>query len=49
MEKKKVVTIAGKSGDVKEVDNKTIAQTTKGGIRVAHIPQVVSSKSNEIY
>jgi len=39
MEKKKVV-IA--SGDTKTIDNKTIAQTTKGA-RVAHIPQVVSS------
>lgn len=42
LEKKKVIT-ARKSGDVKGVDNKTIAQTTKGGTRVAHVPQVVSS------
>ncbi|TGZ46835.1 RNA exonuclease 1-like protein [Temnothorax longispinosus] len=41
MEKKKVIVTAGKSGDAKGVDNKTIAQTTKGGVRVAHIPQVV--------
>lgn len=33
---------AAKSTGAKVVDNKTIAQTTKGGVRVAHIPQVVS-------
>ncbi|KMQ90467.1 rna exonuclease 1-like protein [Lasius niger] len=41
MEKKKVAVTAGKCGDNKEIDNKTIAQTTKGGVRVAHIPQMV--------
>lgn len=41
MEKKKIIA-AGKNVEAKEVDNKTIAQTTKGGVRVAHIPQVVS-------
>jgi len=44
MEKKKVVMTAAKvlCADTKVIDNKTIAQTTKGGVRVAHIPQVVS-------
>ncbi|KYQ53750.1 RNA exonuclease 1 like protein [Trachymyrmex zeteki] len=40
MEKKKVAMTAAKSTGAKVVDNKTIAQTTKGGVRVAHIPQV---------
>lgn len=41
MEKEKIITVM-KSVDAKEADNKTIAQTTKGGVRVAHIPQVVN-------
>jgi len=42
MEKKKVAVTMGKSKEDKEMNNKTIAQTTKGGARVAHIPQNVS-------
>lgn len=42
MEKKKVAETAAKCGDHKEVESKTIAQTTKGSVRVAHIPQTVS-------
>ncbi|XP_012227272.1 RNA exonuclease 1 homolog isoform X2 [Linepithema humile] len=41
MEKKKVTVTIGKSGDDKEMNNKTIAQTTKGGMRVAHVPQTI--------
>lgn len=44
MEKKKV--IAGKTESAKAVDNKTIAQTVKGGTRVAHVPQVVRYNHN---
>ncbi|KAL6259234.1 hypothetical protein P5V15_009153 [Pogonomyrmex californicus] len=40
MEKKKVAVTTGRNEDAKGIDNKTIAQTTKG-VRVAHIPQVV--------
>ncbi|EFN69385.1 RNA exonuclease 1-like protein [Camponotus floridanus] len=40
MEKKKVVVTAGNCEN-KEINNKTIAQTTKGSVRVAHIPQIV--------
>lgn len=41
MEKKKVVVTAGNCEN-KEINNKTVAQTTKGSVRVAHIPQIVS-------
>lgn len=40
MEKKKVA-ITARNCENKEANNKTIAQTTKGNVRVAHIPQVV--------
>jgi hypothetical protein len=41
MEKKKVAVTLAKNKDDQGTDNKTTAQTTKGGVRVAHIPQVV--------
>ncbi|XP_072756864.1 uncharacterized protein [Anoplolepis gracilipes] len=41
MEKKKVAVTAAKCRDHKEVDNKTTAQTAKGSVRVAHIPQMI--------
>ncbi|KAL0132949.1 hypothetical protein PUN28_000587 [Cardiocondyla obscurior] len=47
MEKKKVATIE-KNKDTKEVDNKTIAQTTKSGARVAHMPQIVNLTIHQI-
>lgn len=43
MEKKKVAITIKKS---EEINNKTIAQTTKGGVRVAHVPQNVSFDRN---
>jgi len=42
MEKKKVAVTLAKNKEDQGTDNKTTAQTTKGGVRVAHIPQVVS-------
>jgi len=42
MEKKKVAVTLAKNKDDQGTDNKTTAQTTKGGVRVAHIPQVVN-------
>ncbi|EFN82418.1 RNA exonuclease 1-like protein [Harpegnathos saltator] len=42
MEKKKVAVISGKSKDEKEeTESKTKAQTTKGGVRIAHVPQSI--------
>lgn len=41
MKKKRVTENVGKSNDAKAGDGKTIAQTSKGGVRVAHVPQVV--------
>lgn len=42
IEKKKVTESAGKTVEARPTDNcKTAAQTTKSGVRVAHIPQVI--------
>ncbi|XP_014468903.1 PREDICTED: RNA exonuclease 1 homolog isoform X2 [Dinoponera quadriceps] len=39
MEKKKVAVMSAKGKD--EADSKTPAQTTKGGVRIAHVPQSI--------
>lgn len=44
MEKKKVAVTMAKKKEAQGTDSKTAAQTTKGGVRVAHVPQVVSSR-----
>ncbi|XP_014609546.1 PREDICTED: RNA exonuclease 1 homolog isoform X2 [Polistes canadensis] len=41
MKKKQVKENIVKTNDSKAIDNKTIAQTSKGGVRVAHVSQVV--------
>lgn len=49
MEKKKVAITIAKSGDDKEMNNKTTAQTMKGGVRIAHVPQNVSFNVKLLY
>lgn len=45
IEKKKVTENIGKSGETKADDSsKTAAQTSKSGVRVAHVPQVVRTR-----